>query len=774
MVKGKLWFIVGSVVFAMALVASCTVPAEPDQTTAPEEAGQPEIPYYFIAIHNEPYHYPGGEQLIERDYLVLKQMIEKADSYNISLTLMFTAQWADYISESPERLADLESWQKQGHEIAAHHHSIYHGNWDGYTDYSEEEAIEQRMLQGHQPEVYLGTLEDYITKLKELNPEIKSGCLNDELDKRALPDEIIYDTCSGFANFGEPGRRLSDTVAEKGKNEYVTVGIYKDIQRKWLAHYQITTPERQQQAQLVFNSMCSGVYGVVTHSISIQAESYYAFLEFLHTKDPTGELSRTVTEIIEQGLLPERQIPDELLLSGLMPSGSDESTDNIVESQKSLESPFGIFGAYALEYSSFQNRMGFDANAYWDWVDEHFQALGAHWTRSNLQLIWDFIEPEIGQGYRWQNEFHTDPIITRISESPASVHWVGVFHEGGASNDPSKSSLRDPMDYPEEYSQFVKAAVERYDGDGTDDLDPAVRVKYWQVGNEYPFWEKKGRTLDEYLAWARLTAVAIKEADPEARVVLIAETQGFTVELWLRGAIEELAPTHYMDVIDIHHWGTASNWRMNSVPEVRSLLNSLGRPDAEIFSCEHGTWAGNPDGQPAQSEEEQACSLVKRFVYNLNNGLDKLFWNNLMEWDAFGGQAGSIFNSMGLISDGSNSGDSPDRFNTTRIAYWSYWLLAHYLGNDIRLGEKIDVGVDGVFLYRFPATSTAGVRFVGWSEAGEVSVTIEEPGFTGVTITLVPDRYGDIGTTSLLSADALGNVLIRLGLNPTLFTECVK
>lgn len=160
--------------------------------------------------------------------------------------------------------------------------------------------------------------------------------------------------------------------------------------------------------------------------------------------------------------------------------------------------------------------------------------------------------------------------------------------------------------------------------------------------------------------------MAIKEADPEAKVMLIAETQGFTVKPWLRKAIEELVPTRYIDVIDIHHWGTARDWMMPAVSEVRSLLTRLGRPDAEIFSCEHGTWAGNPDGQPVQSEEEQARSLVKRFVYNLTSGLDKLFWNNLMEWDAFGGQVDSMFNSMGLISDGRNSGDPPDRFNTTR------------------------------------------------------------------------------------------------------------
>ena len=70
---------------------------------------------------------------------------------------------------------------------------------------------------------------------------------------------------------------------------------------------------------LVFNSMNSGVYGAVTHSIQTQAEPYYAFLEFLHFKDPSGERSRTVSEIIEQGLLPEETIPEELVNSKLPP-----------------------------------------------------------------------------------------------------------------------------------------------------------------------------------------------------------------------------------------------------------------------------------------------------------------------------------------------------------------------------------------------------------------------------------------------------------------------
>lgn len=123
---------------------------------------------------------------------------------------------------------------------------------------------------------------------------------------------------------------------------------------------------------------------------------------------------------------------------------------------RSWGSPFGIFGAYAAEYHYFQHRMGFNNDAYWDWVDTHFETLGAHWTRSNLQLIWDKIEPEIGNGYHWDNQFHTDNIVTRISVSPTSVHWVAVFHEGGKSHHPKKPPLRKPTDYPEQYSDSLR------------------------------------------------------------------------------------------------------------------------------------------------------------------------------------------------------------------------------------------------------------------------------------------------------------------------------
>jgi hypothetical protein len=413
--------------------------------------------------------------------------------------------------------------------------------------------------------------------------------------------------------------------------------------------------------------------------------------------------------------------------------------------------------------------MGFSDEDYWDWVDSHFNTLGARWTRSNLQFIWNFIEPEPGDAYKWDNTFHTDDIVRRTSASPADVHWLAVFHEGGLAiprND--RPPLRNPLLYPEEYSEFVKAAVERYDGDGIDDLNSNVNIKYWQIGNEYMGHDKSGEKPEDYLKWYIFTADAIREADPEAKIVLISATQGFDIDPWMRQAINELAPAGILDVVDIHHWGKADNWKMPAVPQVRALLDSLGGKDIEIFSCEHGTWVGKPDRQPYQTEEEQARSLVKRYVYNIANGLDKLFWNNLMEWDKFGGNEGSIFNSMGLISDGQNSDDDADRFNTERIAYWSYKMLTDYIGNDLKQGKRMDTGSDNIYLYRYSANGESGIRFIGWTENGPASISINEPGFKGKYFTMIPDRFGNTGETGKIESEPGGNMRIHLDIDPVL------
>jgi hypothetical protein len=295
----------GLAVIAASLGCGTPVGETPDAGAAPR-------PYYFIAVHNEPANLVTGtgEQKIAANYPYLQQMVAKANEVHVKLTLMLSAQWADYILKDAGRQAEVLSWKDQGHELSGHHHGVHHGNWDGYTDLTESEADALRVQQGKTPEPYHGTLADYLSRLHALDPDIKSGCMNDEVSRTELPAGIVYSTCSGFTNHLDPGAREDDGVAEKGINTFANVGTWNGIQRSWLAHAQITNSQSRQKAQTVLGGLTSGVYGAVLHSSQSETTELLAWLDYVHQLDPAGARSRTLSEVIEQRLLPESALTD--------------------------------------------------------------------------------------------------------------------------------------------------------------------------------------------------------------------------------------------------------------------------------------------------------------------------------------------------------------------------------------------------------------------------------------------------------------------------------
>jgi hypothetical protein len=451
----------------------------------------------------------------------------------------------------------------------------------------------------------------------------------------------------------------------------------------------------------------------------------------------------------------------------------------------SEDSAFGVFAAFAAkEFGYFKGRMGFDDDDYWTWAENHMRTLGAHWTRSNLQFVWDIVEPTIGGGYNWNTPMLTDGIGKRIYREGNAVHWLAVFHEGGGPVNPllparrkgvppaQRPPLRNPLGYPEEYGAFVRAAVERYDGDGIDDAAPGVRVKYWQAGNEIMIWTASGRSPEDYARYFRLIRGAARKADRNAKLALIAPTQGFSIDPFIAEVIEILAPEREFDVLDIHHWGHAGNWKMTAIPQYRRLLDSLGLSDVQIWSCEHGTWNGAPAVPPPQSEQDQARSLVRRFVYNLNNGLDKLFWNNLMEWRDFSGDPASVFNSMGLVTDGQGPGEDPAQFNTERVAYWTYKLLASRIDNPFAtsLGAMPEVTREGqTYGFAYQRKGSGNKFYILWAEpsadGAKVSFAVTAPSI--IVTNLIPDRSGAFPKPLNIPAIS-GKITVSLFLNPVL------
>ncbi len=86
-------------------------------------------PHSFFVIHCD----PGYATPIH--WNVLRRMVDSATAYNVPLTLEFSPQWVDMILADSAKLARVRSWQQNRHEVAGHHHGIYHCMWDSLTNY---------------------------------------------------------------------------------------------------------------------------------------------------------------------------------------------------------------------------------------------------------------------------------------------------------------------------------------------------------------------------------------------------------------------------------------------------------------------------------------------------------------------------------------------------------------------------------------------------------------------------------------------------------------
>ena len=433
-----------------------------------------------------------------------------------------------------------------------------------------------------------------------------------------------------------------------------------------------------------------------------------------------------------------------------------------IDAPAAVSSDFGVFAAFTHEFAAFAGQMGLTLDEYRAWAGGQMNALGAHWTRSNVQLVWDNIEAELGGEFDWETSGGGEIIFASASEY--GVQYLGVFHEGGSRDGSSgRPSLRDPLEDLVANQRFIRAAVERYDGDGIDDNALGIVIKYWQFGNETGGWTAGGRTYAEYADWFEAAATAARQADPDAHVVMIASTDATRVDPLHAAALPDLALRGVrVDAVDLHHWGSADNYVMSAAPIYRRDY-----PDVELWSTEHGTYVGMPWAEPdpsrcqnpcaagevcvaavgrcvpacvdsstcpasrpecivetgmctypAQTETDQARSLVYRYAANRAAGVTHIMWNNLAAWRCFGNRCGGIYDLIGLVHDNNGPTDTPENLGEPRLSWHTYQRLAARTDNPFaeNTGEY-DTGdpLAHAFSYRRIADGATG--YVAWSDA---------------------------------------------------------
>ncbi len=451
---------------------------------------------------------------------------------------------------------------------------------------------------------------------------------------------------------------------------------------------------------------------------------------------------------------------------------------DIPSDSATMNSFFGIFSTHNHDaHQRFKDQTGMSEQDFYDWADAHQAILKFHWSRTGADIIWEFIEPVRGAGYDWDNAKDTDDNI-KAYYAQGQINLIATIS-------PARNQIayENWWLYEEDFKNYVRAVVERYDGDWIDDADANIRVKMWQASNEVLAWQGRGWTPDQYVTFVTWMEEAVHQADPDARIMLIASQRGAPYMPFLKDTIDDLIAAGVpFDAVDIHNWAPYDDngvpgFPMEEVEDCRAFLDSRGLYDVEIFTCENGTWFGCPTkmNESEQTEQEQARFLAQRIAYLPSVGLDHYLWNNLCEWYSFGGDPRTIYNSMGLVSDGAENCEVPARLNTERICYWTYKMLAEALDRPANsfVGEMSLTIDNDRYGYEYEETATALHKYVLWSWVGDQDVTFPVPEENYRVTNLITDRYGNILEQYDLAASG-GQLTVSIGEDPLLIQPVIR
>ena len=418
------------------------------------------------------------------------------------------------------------------------------------------------------------------------------------------------------------------------------------------------------------------------------------------------------------------------VLLGLYGEGMDTATD----------SPFGFHPASV-------HHPGYAQSGFSDALE-----LGIGWAREGVYAFWFLIQPDLA-ATAYDFSLHD----RQWGDIPPGIRILGNIAPQGT-RDEGRCGPRScmPLDVPA-YEAFVRATVERYDGDGIDDM-PNLRnpIVTWQVSNE-----PNTVSFPDFAELQRITYGAIKDACPSCSV-LVGGVAGMpydyidSFDRFYAPFLTELAG-EAVDVFDFHWFGLADGDYLlrdrrtgeDVLEHLRDTLATSGFSEGlPIWITEMGSYSGDPEeirqveggSFPYQTEREQAADLFKRHIYSLAQGVEKIF-------PAFGVIEGFMhddgyFDHTGLVYDGEGA-DDPG-LGVKKLAYYAYRRMTDELqGCDWSTVRMVRDGATNNHVYLFAVEREMREIYIAWwdtfSEAeyikGDVRpILLDELAATNITV----------------------------------------
>jgi len=234
--------------------------------------------------------------------------------------------------------------------------------------------------------------------------------------------------------------------------------------------------------------------------------------------------------------------------------------------------------------------------------------LGAPWERT-VSLPIDL--NEIDAGLRWRN---TEELLSYIDSyvMKSQLHGIWLMME---------IFVFGPIQDHGRIGDVLKRIAERYDMDGIDDMDCLkYPVKYFGIGNEISSKEFYDGTEEDYFAILQTSYTAIKEANPEAKIIqagLISPAHDVDIRFWDR--LFDMGAAGYFDIVNFHEIRGDENFL--NLYHIHSYLRDRG--------IEKPIWITEVQFEflweyPSMSRQEYARTFIKYFVYALAHDIEKM------------------------------------------------------------------------------------------------------------------------------------------------------
>lgn len=384
---------------------------------------------------------------------------------------------------------------------------------------------------------------------------------------------------------------------------------------------------------------------------------------------------------------------------------------------------------------------------------------GAYWIRPHYTeaFAWGFIEREQGK-YDW-----TIPDLLVKTVQKHNLHLLITFWSGPRAWEGYRKGLwdenlwvagADALSWPSDmgaYLAWLKAMVERYDGDGENDM-PGLEypVMWYEVINEPCLDEEEKK--EKYFDLLKRSYQAIKEVNPET-VVMVGGlgTMIRDLRIFLEGG---MAP--YTDVI---------NWHQRySTEEVLAIARGYAAENKPMWVTE--IWYGQElyrGGVSPTLEEEKdfAKWLAQTYAWQFGGGVEKIFHVEILgnirppievEWPPpETQQLGSCL--------------YPEDEGRPRLAYFTHKLLASKIGRF----DSVEAGLGGrCKTYKF--TQEGKRVYILWVEGGRKMAELHVQSQRARVTNLVPlDKGGGFESFEVEAED--GKITLEVSQDPLLVEE---